>query len=206
LATKNLAPGRAVYGEKLVKRGEAEYRLWDPYRSKLAAAILKGLKSMPIKPGATVLYLGAGAGTTVSHVSDILGNGGKVYCVEFAPRAMRELINKVCLYRRNAIPILADARLPEAYPIPVPEVDAVYCDVAQPDQAKILADNAERYLKKGGVAMIALKARSIDVTKPPSELFEREIEELRGRGLKIEQSLRLEPYEKDHAFVVGRRA
>ena len=50
-----------------------EYRAWNPFRSKLAAAILGGVDQIHIKPGAKVLYLGAASGTTVSHVSDIVG-------------------------------------------------------------------------------------------------------------------------------------
>ncbi len=203
LATKNLVLGKTVYGEKLIKHGDAEYRLWDPYRSKLAAAILKGLSIMPIKPNALILYLGAGSGTTVSHVSDIIDKNGKAYCVEFAPRVMRELINNVCIYRSNLIPIFADARFPEKYPISIPKVDVIYCDVAQPDQTKILLDNAEHYLKENGFIMLALKARSIDVTRDPSEIFKKEIEVLKAKGFKVIQSIRLEPYEKDHAFILG---
>lgn len=42
-------------------------------RSKLAAAILGGVDKIHIAPGAKVLYLGAASGTSVSHVSDIVG-------------------------------------------------------------------------------------------------------------------------------------
>ncbi|MDH5769980.1 MAG: fibrillarin-like rRNA/tRNA 2'-O-methyltransferase, partial [Candidatus Bathyarchaeota archaeon] len=82
LATRNMTPGRAVYGEHLVRSGGVEYRLWNPFRSKLAAAVLNGLRNMPISEGGEVLYLGAATGTTSSHISDIVGAGGSVYCVE----------------------------------------------------------------------------------------------------------------------------
>lgn len=59
----------------LWKEGEkkTEYRAWNPFRSKLAAAILGGVDKIYMKPGSKVLYLGAASGTTVSHVSDIVG-------------------------------------------------------------------------------------------------------------------------------------
>jgi fibrillarin-like pre-rRNA processing protein len=116
---------------------------------------------------------------------------------------MRVLLDNLCKYRRNVYPILADARIPERYPIPKSVMDGVYCDVAQPEQAKILVENSEIYLKKKGLAMIALKARSIDVTKPPSQVFEEEIKILEEKGFKIIQMLKLDPYDKDHAMVVG---
>ena len=203
LATKNLAPGRKVYGEQLIKHGGIEYRVWDPYRSKLAAAILKGLEIMPIQPDRKVLYLGAASGTTASHVSDVVGENGHVYCVEFAARSIRELVNNVCAFRPNMSPILADARFPEQYSMLVEKVDDIYCDVAQPEQAKILADNAGMFLKSGGWIMLAIKSQSIDVTKEPSEIYKQEIRVLRDRGFRIKQVITLEPYDKAHAMVTA---
>ncbi len=204
LATKNLTPGRNVYGERLIRHEGVEYRVWDAFRSKLAAAILKDLKTVPIKPDHQVLYLGAASGTTASHVSDIVGEKGHVYCVEFASRSIRELVNNVCAYRLNMSPILDDARFPEKYVMFVRgKVDDVYCDIAQPEQAKILADNAELFLKKSGWIMLAVKAQSIDVTKEPSEIYKREIKVLENRGFHIEEVVHLEPYDKAHAMIVA---
>jgi len=205
LATKNLAPGKNVYGERLIRFEGVEYRLWDPYRSKLAAAILKNIKTVPIKPNHQVLYLGAASGTTASHVSDIVGEKGHVYCVEFASRAIRELINNVCTYRLNMSPILEDARFPEKYaPFIHGKVESIYCDIAQPEQAKILADNADLFLKKPGWIMLAVKAQSIDVTKEPSEIYKREVKVLENRGFQIEDVVHLEPYDKAHAMIVAK--
>jgi fibrillarin-like pre-rRNA processing protein len=205
LATLNLTPGKNVYGERLVRfRGE-EYRLWDPYRSKLAAAILKGLETVPIQPNHKVLYLGAASGTTASYVSDIVGEGGHVYCVEFAARAIRELVNNVCAFRSNMSPVLADARLPERYSTLVGKVDNIYCDIAQPEQARVLADNADLFLVDGGWIMLAVKAQSIDVTKEPSEIYEREINIMKARGFRISAVVHLEPYDKAHAMIVAKK-
>lgn len=202
LATKNLAPSVSVYGETLVRDDGTEYRTWDAYRSKLASAILKNLRNLPIQRDATVLYLGSASGTTASHVSDIVEDSGRVYCVEFAQRSMRELIDSLCQHRSNVYPILSDARLPEKYKTMVRTVDVIYSDVAQPEQAKILADNADLFLKPKGSALIAIKSRSVDVTMEPSDVFKQEIAILRGRHFDVVQTVRLEPYEKDHALVV----
>jgi fibrillarin-like pre-rRNA processing protein len=203
LATKNLTPGRRVYGERLIQQRNAEYRIWDPYRSKLAASILKGLESMPIRRGQKILYLGSASGTTASHVSDIVNQTGHVYCVDFAPRSMRELLDNVCSFRSNVTPILNDARIPEAYSTFVKDVDGIYCDVAQPQQAKILADNADLYLHEGCWSMLAVKSQSIDVTKRPSEIYRREAKILENRGFTVEEMKLLEPYEKAHAMIVS---
>ncbi|MEM3393823.1 MAG: fibrillarin-like rRNA/tRNA 2'-O-methyltransferase [Candidatus Methanomethylicia archaeon] len=200
LATINLTPGFQVYGEQLVNYGGVEFRIWNAYRSKLAAALLKGIKELPIRAGHKILYLGAGSGTTPSHVSDIVGSSGVVYSVEFAPRVMRDLI-LVAESRSNLIPILADARQPLKYRFIVDLVDGIYADVAQPEQAKIASDNAEIFLKDQGYLLMAVKARSIDVTLEPTEVYRREIEVLKERGFEIIDVVHLEPFDKDHAMV-----
>ena len=108
LVTRNLTPGITYYGEPVFVVDGVEYRSWNPTRSKLGALILKGVKNMPIKPDSKVLYLGVASGTTVSHVSDILGLGGHVWGVDFAPRSMRDLLDKVTRHRNNISPILGD--------------------------------------------------------------------------------------------------
>jgi fibrillarin-like pre-rRNA processing protein len=206
LATRNLAPGRTVYGERLIRFKRVEYRVWDAFRSKLAAAILKGVKTVPITPGSRVLYLGAASGTTPSHVSDVVGEEGHVYCVEFASRSLRELVNNVAAYRLNMSPFLEDARFPEKYAMFIQgKVDCVYCDVAQPEQAKILADNADVFLKPAGWVMLAVKAQSIDVTKDPAAVYKQEAKVLKRRGFRVEEVVRLEPYDKAHAMIVAQR-
>jgi len=204
LATLNLTPGRTVYGEQLIHIGDGEYRSWSPYRSKLAAAVLKGVENTPIAPGSRVLYLGVASGTTCSHVSDIVGAEGHVWGVDFAPRPLRDLIDNLTRYRGNISPILADARRPELYSASMLRVDVIYADVAQPDQSNILVRNAEFYLKQGGWAMMAIKSRSIDVTRPPKQVYGEQVGDLRERGFDIVELVDLEPYEKDHAMVVAR--
>lgn len=203
IATKNLVPGQKVYGERIVKWKGEEYRIWNPNRSKLAAAILNDLKNFPIKPETTVLYLGIASGTTASHVSDILGWEGKIFGIEFSPRVLRELVPLV-EERRNIIPILGDATKPEEYRALVTKVDVIFEDVAQPTQAKILVDNAKAYLKSGGYGMISIKSRSIDVTKEPEKVF-REVEKELGEYFEVVERISLEPYEKDHALIVVKK-
>lgn len=202
IATRNLYPGNKVYGEQLLQAGDEEYRLWEPYRSKLAAAILKGIGKVPIRPGNKVLYLGAATGTTASHVSDMVGYDGLVYCVEFSSRAIRQLLS-VCEYRKNMLPILADARIPETYNMIVGGVDIIYCDVAQPEQARLLADNADLFLGTNEYVMLAVKARSIDVTKEPVEIYKREIEELQKRGFTVHDTKKMEPFSSDHTMILA---
>lgn len=212
LVTKNLVPGEAVYGEKKIAVEEQsatpgettkiEYRVWNPFRSKLAAAILGGIEKIHIKPGSKVLYLGAASGTTVSHVADIVGPEGLVYAVEFSHRSGRDLMN-VAKKRTNIIPIIEDARHPHKYRMLVGMVDVIFADVAQPDQARIVSINAQHFLKNQGHFVISIKANCIDSTAEPVKVFAGEVKKLQADKLKPQEQLTLEPYERDHAVVVG---
>ena len=203
LATRNLTPRRKVYGEELLIIDGVEYRLWNPSRSKLGAAIMKGLKKNPVGPGSKVLYLGVASGTTCSHVSDIIGDAGHAWGVDFAPRPIRDLIDHVARYRRNITPILGDARHPRVYSFQVPRVDIIFADVAQPDQAEIVVKNAKFFLRKGGYAMLSIKSRSIDVSRDPPEIYREQVLVLEAGGFRVEELVELDPFEKDHALTLA---
>ena len=203
LLTPNLAKGVRVYNEELVLRDGVEYRTWDPFRSKLAAAILKGLPEDTIREGDRVLYLGTSTGTTPSHVSDIVGAKGLVIGVEFAPRVAREFVENVARQRTNVIPYVADARDPSKYNITW--VDLVYCDIAQPDQTEIAMENCRAMLKPGGKLLLVVKARSIDVLKDPDRVFQEERKKLEKGGFRVESAIELSPFEKDHALIIASR-
>lgn len=204
LATKNLDPGKTVYGEKLIQVEGIEYRTWDPRRSKLGAMILKKF-NIPLKEDSKVLYLGGASGTTVSHVSDIVSEGA-VYAVEFSPRSMRDLIG-LASRRKNVYPILADAGKPDSYSHLVEPVDLIFQDVAQPNQAEIAARNAIRFLKKDRYLLLSIKARSIDTVANPKEVFKEEVRKLEKAfepGFEILNAKDLMPYHEDHLGVVAK--
>jgi fibrillarin-like pre-rRNA processing protein len=183
-----------VYGERILEG----YRLWDPFRSKLAALLIKGRSTRPLLArNARVLYLGAATGTTVSHVSDIVRDG-LVYAVEFSPRSMRDLV-RLCERRNNIVPILADAAQPEEYASLLEPVDLVYQDVSQRNQAEIATRNCARYLKPGGKLILMLKTRSVDVTASPEVVLQAETKNL--QGLDILPVLDLLPFHQDHFAI-----
>ena len=203
IATENLVRGNQVYKEKLITKKGIEYRLWDPFRSKLAAAIMNGLNEFPFKNKSMILYLGASTGTTISHISDIIGPSGIVFGVEHASRVARDFLDRVASYRKNIIPILQDARKPKEYFSIFGKVDVVYVDIAQPDQTKIALENCNMYLKKKGYFFLVIKTRSIDVTKSPKKIIEEEVEKLKS-NFDILQIIDLHPYDKDHAIVIAK--
>jgi Fibrillarin-like rRNA methylase len=200
IATMNLLKGITLYGEKLISRNGSEYRTWDPFRSKLAAAYIKGLQFdfFNVK---NILYLGASTGTTVSHLSDIIGYSGKVFAVESSTRVARELISNVSSKRTNVIPIIEDARKPRSYFSIYDKMDLVYCDIAQPDQTTIAIDNCKIYLKEGKPMLLVIKTRSIDVTMSPKNVISQEIKKLESHSFEVKQKIDLAPFDKDHAMI-----
>ena len=199
VATKNLTPGISVYGEELIKEDE-EYRIWNPRRSKLAAALLNGLSNLELEDTSKVLYLGASTGTTVSHISDLAING-KIYAVEFSPNTAKKLV-RLSRQRPNIAPILGDATKPKGYLNYVENVDLVYCDVAQPTQTDLFMKNMNLFLKYNGMGLITIKARSIDVVQKPKKIFKEEEKKLKEKGFKIIEKVKLEPYEKDNIALL----
>jgi len=198
--TKNLALGKQVYGERIVRQEGDEYREWDPKRSKLGSAIIKGSPNVGIRKGDVVLYLGAATGTTVSHVSDMVGPEGFVFALDFAPRVVRELYF-LCEERKNIAPILTDANDPKSYAHRVCKADVIYQDIAQKNQVEIFLKNVDWFLKKDGYGILAIKARSVDVTKKPKQIFSEVKKELE-KHMKIIDYRELEPFQKDHCFFV----
>ncbi len=201
LATENSVKGAKVYGEDLVMVDGKEYRLWNPYRSKLAAAIINGMKNISLLETDNVLYLGAATGTTASHVSDIT-KGGKVFCVELSERNMRDLLN-VCGKRTNMLPILSDARLTERYSKYLPVCDVIYQDISSKDQAEILNKNS-KFLKAGGIAYFIIKSQSIDISRNPENIYAEELAKL-SKDFEILERIDLEPFDSLHLFTVLRK-
>jgi fibrillarin-like pre-rRNA processing protein len=185
-----------VYNERIIKLKNEEYRSWNPYRSKLAAAILNKLE-FKIQSDMNILYLGAATGTTVSHISDIISDG-LIYAIENSPVAMKKLLD-VCEKRKNILPILENANHPERYTYLISQIDFIYQDISQRNQAEIFITNTERYLKKGYYSILMVKARSIDVSLKPKEAYGKVQRTLKENGLKIVKIIDLSPYEKDHA-------
>ena len=202
LATENLIPKNQVYNEKLVKIKGTEYRIWNPFRSNLAATIMNGLRDFPFMQKSSVLYLGVSTGTTISHISDIVGQNGIIFGVEHTSRVARDFLDRVASHRKNIIPIIQDARKPQEYFSVFKKVDVAYVDIAQPDQTDIAIDNCKMYLKSNGYLFLVIKTRSIDVTKDPKKVISNEIKKLEPL-FEIKQIINLQPYDKDHAIVIA---
>ncbi len=199
LLTRNLVPGAVVYGERLVRSGNDEFRRWDANRSKLAAYLKVGGRAWPFRSGTSALYLGASSGTTASHLSDVCAKG-TIFAIEISPRSFRNLL-VLAEQRPNLIPILGDAAKPESYSGRIGLVDVVYQDVAQRNQGEIFLRNVE-YLRSAGTGFLMVKARSANVSAAPAKVYESTNRSLLEAGLGVIDLRGLEPFQADHAAIV----
>jgi len=192
-----------VYGERWVDVGSRRLRHFEPGRSKLAAAVIRGWMGDLPAPGERWLYLGAASGTTASHVADLVGPEGRVYAVERSTRPFGRLL---MLAERwpNLRPILGDARRPQEYATFVPPVDGLYADIAQPDQLEIILANAELLLSGDGARLlIALKTPSMGRGRSASAHRDAAVKSLSDR-MALVPSVALEPFHRGHYMVGGR--
>lgn len=199
LFTRNLEPGVKVYGETLRVADGVEYRAWDPWRSKLAAALVNGAPASILSPPRSVLYLGGAHGTTASHLSDLWPRA-PVYIVEKSPSSFAPLL-ALSRRRENLLPILADAQLPERYRADVGEVDLLYQDVAQRDQARIFVENAEACLREDGRGLFMLKVRSVTQRRPATVVVRETRAALARAGWTVDGELPLAPFAREHVAL-----
>lgn len=188
---------QSFFDERTFSIDGHKYREVEPKRSKLYAAVAKGISQTGIKEDSVVLYLGASHGYTVSFLGESVK---EIYALDFAPRVVRDLIF-ICRKMKNIAPLLDDAFHPERYRDLVPDVDVVFMDIAQKNQSEIFIKNCDMFLKPGGFGLLALKARSVDVTKRPKDIFKRTREELEKKYVVVDYR-ELHPFEEDHAFFV----
>ncbi len=203
LYNRSLIPGKIYFHEDTMKEGNVEYRCFSPRNSKFASAIKQKVRETGIKKASTILYLGSSHGYTVSFLSDVVGKNGLIFAVDPAPRVMRDLVF-IAEERKNIAPVMEDAAHPDRYEELVKEADMLFQDVAQRNQVEIFIRNFS-LLKKGGIAMLAVKARSVDISKKPKEIFDQSKKQLRDANINILQSFRLEPFQKDHMFYLCKK-
>ncbi len=203
LFTPNAVPGVRVYGEELRASGGREYRRWDPFRSKLAAFLLRDPPADTLAAPRAALYLGGAHGTTVSHLSDLWPTC-PIVVIEKSPATFVALLG-LARRRTNLLPILADAQLPERYRADVGEVGFLYQDVAQRDQVGIFLENADACLADEGRGILMLKIRSVTQRSPAGAIVREARERLGRAGFRLVAEEPLAPFAREHVALAVRR-
>jgi len=146
--------------------------------------------------GEAVVYLGAAGG---ERAAAIARQATSVLAVEKSPVAGLRLVERAKA-QADLVPVVGDARQPEAYGPLVPELGLLVQDVAQPDQVEIFLDNADRFQPDRGY--LAVKARSIAVDRPPEQVFDRARERV-AEEADVREIVSLDPHHEDHVMIVA---
>lgn len=213
LWTRSADPGVAVHQESLRRMRGGEWRAWDPRSSKLAAGMLRtrqDQRRLLPEPGSTVAYLGAGHGSTISHLHDHLCGpdntyGGRLVSVDIAARCLRDL-TALARRRRGIVPVLGDARKPQVWmPLVGGRVDWLFQDVALAGQAEAFITAARAGLAPGGVGLLSLKSHSERRrAESDGDIIRAAADACAAAGLEVEEVVALVGWEEGHALIVLR--
>ena len=217
LATKNIVKGTKTRKEKIVIVNNEEFLEWNPYKSKLAAAIRSGLQILPIIKNSKVVCINLPEESTILHISNIVGSDGSVFVID-VNKNKKSFLNKLVNTHKNIIPIYDTVdELPSSSSI-TGKVDALYVDILESEQIEQIVEKYGSLLKNEGFLML--------VTKKDDAILENDIvgwmaEQRAGLNkireitaklksqFEIIQEINLgvnyvmEPYHKLHAFILA---
>jgi rRNA 2'-O-methyltransferase fibrillarin len=183
-----------------------EYRVWNKFYSKLGASIENGINYIYIKKGSKVLYLGAGndSYSTITHISDLVGEEGKIYAVEISEIKGIKL-KSIAKKRKNIVPIIKDARNPYFYRNSIKSlVDCIYISFSDTDLAKIISLNAGFFLKSKGGFISIVNANKVNSNRIPLiEKFNDQIKILKQYNLYSKDFVSLEPFFEGYCAISG---
>jgi fibrillarin-like rRNA methylase len=203
LWSRNAVKGVSLRGERLKRDGRKEWRQWNPRSSKLGSGLLRASEDglLPAE-GATCLYLGAGHGTSISHLHDhVCGAknhlGGSIIAVDISARCLRDLIT-LSRARPGILPILADCRSENAIrPFLSAKVPWLFQDVSQAGQVEMFIEACSHFLELGGTGLLSLKAAS---ERDTASAFDRAEAALLDAGFTLIERIDLAGHERKHVL------
>ena len=203
LATLNNASINEVYNEKLIKINGKQYNLWNPYTSKLAAAIVNGMEIFPILKKTKVLYLNDTIEKTLSHISDIIGVNGKIFILRDINENSKKFLDNVMNDRTNVFTITRDNGDPAKFSSKTEMVNVVYVDITQHNETEVAIQNCKRYLTDGGFLMLVVPTKKIDFVNNPNGQNLEEIQKLQS-SFEIIQQINLTDFFKEHSMIIAK--
>ena len=203
LATLNNASINEVYNEKIIKINGKQYNLWNPYTSKLAAAIVNGMEIYPILKKTKVLYLNGTIEKTLSHISDIIGVNGKIFILRDINENSKNFLENVMNDRTNVFTITRDNGDPAKFSSKTEMVNVVYVDITQHNETEVAIQNCKRYLTDGGFLMLVVPTKKIDFVNNPNGQNLEEIQKLQS-SFEIIQQINLTDFFKEHSMIIAK--
>ena len=202
LATLNNAGINEAYNEKLTEINGKQYNVWNPYTSKLAAAIVNGMEIFPILEKTKVLYLNTTIEKTLSHISDIIGMNGKIFVVRDMVENSKNFLEKVRNNRVNIFSITREKGVPARFSS-TEMVNVVYVDITQHNETEVAIQNCKNYLRNGGFLMLVVPTKKIDFINNPSKQNLEEMQKLQS-SFEIIQQINLTDFFKEYSMIIAK--
>ena len=203
IATLNLSVGSKEKDEGIIKMNGNEYRIWKPYRSKLAAAIINGMEIFPILKKSKILYFDATMENTASYISDIVGNDGKIFVVRDVMKNSKNFLEQIVKNRSNIFTIIPDKTNPARLTGMTETVDVIYIDIAEHNQTEIAIQNCKNHLRIGGFLMLVVPTKKIDFINNPSKQNLEEMQKLQS-SFEIIQQINLTDFFKEYSMIIAK--
>ena len=156
LATKNMVKGTKTRKEKIVIVNNEEFLEWNPYKSKLAAAIRNGLQILPIIKNSKVVCINLLEESTILHISNIVGSNGSVFVIDIN-KNKKSFLNKLVNTHKNIIPIYDTVDELSFSSSITGKVDALYVDIPESEQIETIVEKYGSLLKNEGFLMLIAK-------------------------------------------------
>ena len=156
LATKNIVEGTKTHKEKIVIVNDEEFLEWNPYKSKLAAAIRNGLQILPIIKNSKVVCINPLEESTILHISNIVGSKGSVFVID-VDKNKKSFLNKLVDTHKNIIPIYDTVDELSSSSSITGKVDALYVDIPESEQIETIVEKYGSLLKNEGFLMLIAK-------------------------------------------------
>ena len=203
LATLSNLSTNQDYEENLVEMNGKQYSIWNPYTSKLAAAIINGLEIFPILKKTKILYVDPATEKTVKHISDIVGINGKIFVVRDVMKNSKNFLEQIVKNRSNIFTIIPDKTNPARLTGMTEMVDVIYIDIAEHNQTEIAIQNCKNHLRIGGFLMLIVPTKNIDFTNNPSKKNQEERKKLQT-SFDIIQEINLTDFFKEYSMVIAK--
>lgn len=171
-----------------------EYRIWKPYRSKLAAAILSGMEIFPILKKSKILYFDTFMENTINHISDIIGEDGKI----FVPKN-NETSNFLEKIKSNGTNI---SLINDINKSTIDNVDVLYVDALNQNYLDFVL-NSKIHLKNGGYLMLTIETEDIFENRNSNEQQKDGYKKIKSL-FRIIQEINLIPFFKGQVMLIAK--
>ena len=203
LATLSNVSTNQDYKENLVEMNGKQHSIWNPYMSKLAAAIINGMEIFPILKKTKILYLDPTSEKTIKHISDIVGINGKIFVVRNIMKNSKNFLEQIAKNRSNIFTIIPDKTNPARLTGMTEMVDVIYIDIAEHNQTEIAIQNCKNHLRIGGFLMLIVPTKNIDFANNPSKKNQEERKKLQT-SFDIIQEINLMDFFKEYSMVIAK--